>query len=105
MERFLAHEADGGITLLVAAAIALIRANSPWRERPPALAHSARSEARSLLVERDLHLWINDGVMTALYFVVGLEIRRENIRGDLSELRRGAAAIGGMTSTRDQYRT
>jgi NhaA family Na+:H+ antiporter len=50
--------------------------------------------------ERDLHFWINDGLMTVFFFVVGLEIRREVHAGELSDLRRAAlpvaAAFGGM---------
>lgn len=54
----------------------------------------------SFSFERDLHFWINDGVMTIFFFVVGLEIRREIYRGELSDLRRAAlplaGAVGGM---------
>ena len=93
IERFLAIEAASGILLLVAAAIALVWANSPWREGYAALWHLP-------IGPRDLHFWINDGVMTIFFFVVGLEIRREIHRGELSELRRAtlplAAALGGM---------
>ena len=53
-----------------------------------------------LAFERDLRWWTNDGLMTVFFFVVGLEIRREIHRGELSELRRAAlplsAALGGM---------
>lgn len=101
VERFLAIEASSGILLLAAAAVALIWANSPWRERYDALWHIPFGlSLGSFSFERDLHFWINDGVMTIFFFVVGLEIRREIHRGELSELRRAAlplaAAVGGM---------
>ncbi|RPH70034.1 MAG: Na+/H+ antiporter NhaA [Myxococcaceae bacterium] len=101
LERFLAIEAASGILLLAAAAIALIWANSPWRESYRALWHlRLGATVGAFSFERDLHFWINDGVMTIFFFVVGLEIRREIHRGELSELRRAAlplaAAIGGM---------
>lgn len=101
VERFLAIEASSGILLLFAAAIALIWANSPWRESYSALWHIPLGVSLGpFSFQRDLHFWINDGVMTIFFFVVGLEIRREIHRGELSELRRAAlplvAAIGGM---------
>lgn len=101
VERFLAIEAASGILLLVAAAIALTWANSPWRASYSALWHLPLGvKLGPFSFERDLHFWINDGVMTVFFFVVGLEIRREIHRGELSELRRAAlplaAALGGM---------
>jgi Na+:H+ antiporter, NhaA family len=101
VERFLAVEAASGILLLAAAAVALVWANSPWRESYSALWHIPFGvRLGPLSFERDLHFWINDGVMTIFFFVVGLEIRREIHRGELSELRRAAlplaAAAGGM---------
>jgi NhaA family Na+:H+ antiporter len=101
VERFLAVEAASGILLLVATALALIWANSPWRESYVELWHLPLGvKLGPLSFERDLHFWINDGVMTIFFFVVGLEIRRELHHGELSELRRAtlplAAAIGGM---------
>jgi NhaA family Na+:H+ antiporter len=101
VERVLAIEASSGVLLLVAAAIALGWANSPWRESYVALWHQPIGFSLGpFSFERDLHFWINDGVMTVFFFVVGLEIRREIHRGELSELRRAAlplaAAFGGM---------
>jgi len=101
VESFLAIEAASGILLLAAAAVALIWANSPWRESYSALWHAPLGlKLGPLSFERDLHFWINDGVMTIFFFVVGLEIRREIHHGELSELSRAAlplaAALGGM---------
>jgi NhaA family Na+:H+ antiporter len=101
VERFLAVEAAGGIVLLVAAALALVWANSPARDSYSALWHVPLGlHIGPWSFERDLHFWINDGLMTIFFFVVGLEIRREMHAGELSELRRAtlplAAALGGM---------
>jgi NhaA family Na+:H+ antiporter len=101
VERFLAIEAASGIVLIVVAAIALMGANSPWRETYNALWRTPIGfRIGSFHFERDLHFWINDGLMTIFFFVVGLEIRREAHDGELSELRRAAlpfaAAVGGM---------
>ncbi|MCU0694577.1 MAG: Na+/H+ antiporter NhaA [Polyangiaceae bacterium] len=101
VERFLAIEAASGILLVVAAIIALAWANSPWRESYASLWHTPFGvRLGSFAFERDLHFWINDGLMTVFFFVVGLEIRREVHGGDLSDLRRAslplAAAAGGM---------
>jgi NhaA family Na+:H+ antiporter len=101
VERFLAVEASSGIVLLVAAALALGWANSPWRasyERLWRLPLDLGVGRWSL--PADLRFWVNDGLMTVFFFVVGLEIRREIHRGELSQLRRAAlplvAAVGGM---------
>jgi NhaA family Na+:H+ antiporter len=101
VELVLAVEAASGILLLVAAALALAWANSPWADSYSALWHTPFGlKLGSLSFERDLHFWINDGLMVIFFFVVGLEIRREIHEGELSDLRRAAlplmAALGGM---------
>jgi NhaA family Na+:H+ antiporter len=101
VESFLAIEAASGIVLLATAVIALLWASSPWRELYAALWHTPIGiRLGPWSFERDLHFWINDGLMTVFFFVVGLEIRREMHRGELSELRRAllpvVAALGGM---------
>ncbi len=101
IEQFLHVEAASGILLLVAAAIALIWANSPWLESYEHLWHTPLSIGLgSWTMERDLHFWINELLMTVFFLLVGLEIKRELVHGALSDLRRAAlpvmAAIGGM---------
>lgn len=101
VERFLAIEAASGIVLMFAALVALVWANSPWREAYVNLWHTPLGvRIGSFAFERDLHFWINDGLMTVFFFVVGLEIRRELHGGELSDVRRAAlpiaAAVGGM---------
>lgn len=100
LRRILQIEAASGIVLLVAAAAALVWANlSP--DSYEGLWHvpiGARIGPWSY--EQPLHFWINEGLMTLFFFVVGLEIRREVYEGSLSTLRKAAlplvAAIGGM---------
>ncbi len=101
VERFLAIEAASGIVLMIAAIAALVWANSPWRTAYVNLWHTPIGiTLGSFVFERDIHFWINDGLMTVFFFVVGLEIRREIHGGELSEVRRAAlplaAALGGM---------
>jgi NhaA family Na+:H+ antiporter len=101
VERFLAVEAASGILLLAATAVALIWANSPWRESYAAFWHVPFGVTLGPVhFSHDLRFWINEGVMTIFFFVVGLEIRSEIHRGQLSNLQRAAlplaAAVGGM---------
>lgn len=101
VEQLLAVEASSGFVLMLAALMALIWANSPLRQSYVALWHTPlRLRLGGFAVGRDLHFWINDGLMTLFFFVVGLEIRREMHAGELSEVRRAAlpiaAAAGGM---------
>lgn len=103
VERFLSIEAASGVLLLLVAVVALLWANSPWRHLYSSLWHAPLGlRVGPWSFERDLHFWINDGLMTVFFFVVGLEIRREIHRGELSELRRAtlplAAALGGMVT-------
>jgi Na+:H+ antiporter, NhaA family len=101
LERFLRIEAASGILLLVAAAVALAWANSPWTESYANLWHTPLAiRVGPFIFERTLEWFVNDALMVIFFFVVGMEIRREIHHGELSEWRRAAlpaaAALGGM---------
>src|SRR6202140_5363886 len=90
-----------GVVLLAAAAIALAWANSPWASAYEALWHLKLGlGAAKFLPARDLHFWVNDGLMSGFFLVVGLEIRREMHDGALSNPRVATlpivAAVGGV---------
>src|SRR5271163_1993122 len=99
---FLSTETGGAIFLLAGAVLALLWANSPW-------SHSYESLWTTKLsiqiggggISADLRQWVNEGLMTFFFLVVGLEAKRELDMGELRERRRLAipvlAAIGGMT--------
>jgi NhaA family Na+:H+ antiporter len=95
LRRFLDSEAAGGIILMVAAAVALVVANSP---AAPAYFGVLKTYVGGLSV---LH-WINDGLMAVFFLLVGLEVKRELIDGQLSTWPRrvlpGLAAAGGMAA-------
>ncbi len=98
---FLHTEAAGGVVLLAATVVALVWANSPWDGLYRDLWStelSVRVGSRSLSL--DLRHWVNDGLMAVFFFVVGLEIKRELVGGELSDHRRAVlpacAALGGM---------
>ena len=102
LERFLHVEAVSGITLLVAAAAALVWANSPLSESYHELWHAPVTVGiADLVISRPLHFWINDGLMTVFFLVVGMEVRREMHEGALATLQLAslplAAAFGGVT--------
>jgi len=100
--REFAHlEASGGVLLLGATLLALLWANSPWAGAYYDLWHTPVTVgAGGLILSKDLHHWINDGLMAIFFFVVGLEIKREVLVGELASFRRAAlpiaAAAGGM---------
>jgi NhaA family Na+:H+ antiporter len=101
LERFLQIQAASGIVLLVAAAIALLWANSPWGASYAHLWHTPIGlRVGDFAFERPLEWFVNDGLMVIFFFVVGLEIRRELAHGELSEVKRAllpaGAALGGM---------
>lgn len=78
LERFLHIEAVSGIVLLIAAVAALIWANSPAADSYEALWHTPLTfGVGSHVYSQSLHFWINDGLMTIFFLVVGMEIRRE----------------------------
>lgn len=101
LEHFLHIEAVSGIVLLLAAAIALIWANSPAAESYEHLWHLPLGfSLGDFSVSHSLHFWINDALMTVFFLVVGMEIRREIHDGALANLRQAslpiAAALGGV---------
>ncbi len=101
LDRFLHIEAASGIVLLVAAAAALLWANSRYGASYEHLLHTPlRVGIGSFSVEKELHFVINDVLMTIFFFVVGLEIRREIHEGELADRKRAMlpafAALGGM---------
>jgi len=101
-QRFMHAEAAGAIVMLVAAVAALVWANSPWHEAQAALWETDLSIELGSLAHLDLTLaeWINDALMAIFFFVVGMEIKRELVHGELREPRKAAlpaiAALGGM---------
>ncbi len=101
VERFLRIEAASGIVLLLSAALALLWANSAWSATYAHFWHTPIGlRIGEFEIQRPLEWFVNDGLMVVFFFVVGLEIRREIQKGELSELRRAAlpaiAAFGGM---------
>lgn len=85
LQRFLASETAGGILLMIAAAVALIIANSPLAEAYHHLIHASSGVTLSeKLGPMSVHLWINDGLMAVFFLLVGLEIRRELVDGRLA---------------------
>ncbi len=101
MQEFLSTEAAGGILLLVAAAAALIWVNAPFGDTYGDFWHT-RIVLDFDVLTLDLALveWVNDALMAVFFFVVGLEIKRELLRGELADRRSAAlpvaAALGGM---------
>jgi NhaA family Na+:H+ antiporter len=101
LQSFLATEAAGGVLLLIATAIALVWANSPWQDVYEDLWHTELSIGLgSWSLSYDLGHWVSDGLMTLFFLVVGLEIKREVLTGELRDPRAAAvpvvAAVGGM---------
>lgn len=101
-QRFAAVETAGGLVMLAGAVIALVWANSPWDASYRDLFATA-IEFRvgdHLDLDLTLHEWINDGLMSLFFLVVGLEIKRQLVHGELRDRRAAAlpalAALGGM---------
>ncbi len=100
--RFAEHEAQSGILLMVCAAVALVAANSPlaggfaefWQTK------LSLGIGAGFKLDKPFLLWINDGLMAVFFVLVGLEIKREVLLGELSSAKKAAlplvAALGGM---------
>lgn len=100
-EEFASVEALGGIVLLIASAAALVWANSPWSASYTSLwDYEVTVGPGGLSITNSLRHWVNEGLMTIFFFVVGVEIKRELVEGELSDRARArlpvAAAVGGM---------
>jgi len=102
IQKFIQNEKAGGIVLGISVIIALFLANSPWHHE---YHHFFEQKFGfqfngTTYLEYSFHHWINDGLMAIFFFVVGLELKREIVAGELSNPRKAmlpiAAAIGGM---------
>ncbi|MDY0090109.1 MAG: Na+/H+ antiporter NhaA [Flavobacteriaceae bacterium] len=102
IQKFIQQEKSGGIVLGISVIVALLLANSPWSEEYfNFFSHKFGFvfDGKTFL-EYNLHHWINDGLMAIFFFVVGLELKKEIVGGELSNPRKAllpiVAAIGGM---------
>ena len=101
LQQFLHVEAGGGIALLAMTVLALAWANSPLKASYETLFHTKVTlQVGNYRLSEDLAHWINDALMAIFFFVVGLEIKREWVAGELRDRRAAvlpaAAAVGGM---------
>lgn len=100
-EHFIHNETSTGLVLMFMTVFALVLANSPWQEAYKVFFHTEIGFSfGSWKVYHSLHHWINDGLMAIFFFVVGLEIKREILIGELSQIKQAIlpilAAVGGM---------
>jgi len=98
---FMKLESAGGILLLIAAIAAMLVANSPLASLYDALLDTTVAvQVGAFVINKPLLLWINDGLMAVFFFLIGLEIKREIMEGELSSLDQvilpGMGALGGM---------
>lgn len=101
INNFFRMESASGILLMFAAALALVLANSPLASWYGLIIDTpVQVSVGELVVAKPLLLWINDGLMAIFFFLVGLELKREVMEGELSNMRKvvlpGFGAIGGM---------
>ncbi len=102
-EEFIHSQTSSGLVLMAAALMALVAANTALAHTYEHLLHTAVAlDIGGWRLEKTLHHWINDGLMALFFFLVGLEIKREILVGELASVRQAAlpilAAIGGMVA-------
>ncbi len=100
-EEFVHRQTTSGILLMLMVALALILANSGYSDFYKDLKYTPVSIGIGAWgLEKNLHHWVNDGLMALFFFVVGLELKREILAGELADKRKAAlpiaAAMGGM---------
>jgi NhaA family Na+:H+ antiporter len=102
VNRFISKSSTGGLVLILSAVVAIILANSPWSHWYHEIWHYpvSISFGDDINLSMSLHHWINDGLMAIFFFVIGLELKREIVAGELSNPRNAilpiVAGIGGM---------
>ncbi|MCD1279683.1 Na+/H+ antiporter NhaA [Psychrobacter sp. CCUG 69069] len=101
IKAFFEFEAAGGIVLALAAIAAMIIANSPLSVWYEGFIHAPVAiQIGNFAIAKDAHHWINDGLMAVFFFLVGLELKREVLIGELSNVKQiilpAGAAVGGM---------
>lgn len=101
LEDFIHRQTTSGIMLMLCAIVALYLANSRWSEAYFHLLHVPFTIGfPGFQLSKSLHHWINDGLMAIFFFVVGLELKREILVGELADIKQAMfpiiAAIGGM---------
>ncbi len=101
VREFLRLESAGGILLLGTAIVALVIANSPLADHYGALLKTTLAvQVGELIISKPLLLWVNDGLMAVFFFLIGLEVKREFVEGELSSPAQvvlpGMGALGGM---------
>ncbi|WP_413203716.1 Na+/H+ antiporter NhaA [Rhodospirillum sp. A1_3_36] len=104
IDDFLRMEASGGLVLMAMAALALIVANTPLVDTYDLVFWTPFTIGfgETLVLSKPLLLWINDGLMAIFFFLVGLEVKREFLAGELSSREKALlpaiAAVGGMAA-------
>lgn len=101
VREFLRLESAGGILLLTTAVLAMVIANSPLASLYDALLETTVAvRVGALEISKPLLLWVNDGLMAVFFFLIGLEVKREFMEGELSSASQvvlpGMGALGGM---------
>lgn len=101
LARFIAHEATGGFALVAAAVLAMLLVNLGFGDAYSGLLEErVRIGVGSLTLDKSLHHFINDGLMAVFFFLVGLEIKREALEGNLAStsqiLLPAVSALGGI---------
>ena len=101
IKRFLKTNSAGGIVLALATVLALLVANSPLSQAYYELLHATvKVQFADFKIDKDFRHFVNDGLMAIFFFLVGLELKREFVAGELSKLSQvvlpAMAAVGGM---------